>query len=88
MARKPIVAGMFYEAGKEALKEQIKESFLSEFGPGKLPEGKKEKTILGDYPDKKTAITETQKEHQRGTFIVQSCSVEREPMPVCRGAVL
>lgn len=47
MARKPIVAGMFYESEKEALKEQIKECFLSKFGPGKLPEGKKEKTILG-----------------------------------------
>jgi hypothetical protein len=47
MVRKPVVAGMFYEAEKEALKEQIKECFLSRFGPGKLPEGKKEKTILG-----------------------------------------
>lgn len=47
MTRKPIVAGMFYEAEKESLKEQIKECFLSEFGPGKLPEGKKEKTVLG-----------------------------------------
>ena len=47
MTRKPIVAGMFYEGNKGALKEQIKECFLSEFGPGKLPEGKKEKDILG-----------------------------------------
>lgn len=47
MVRKPIVAGMFYESEKEALKEQIKECFLSEFGPGKLPENKKENTILG-----------------------------------------
>ena len=47
MVRKPIVAGMFYEEGEDALKEQIKDCFLSEFGPGKLPEGKKEKNILG-----------------------------------------
>lgn len=47
MVRKPIVAGMFYESEKEALKEQIKECFLSEFGPGKLPENKKENSILG-----------------------------------------
>jgi AmmeMemoRadiSam system protein B len=47
MARKPVVAGMFYESEEEALKEQIKGCFLSNFGPGKLPEGKKEKTILG-----------------------------------------
>jgi len=47
MVRKPIVAGTFYESEKEALQEQIKECFLSEFGPGKLPEGKKERDILG-----------------------------------------
>lgn len=47
MVRKPVVAGMFYEAEKEALYEQIKECFLSRFGPGKLPEDKKEKDIVG-----------------------------------------
>jgi len=47
MTRKPIVAGMFYEEGEEALKEQIKECFLSEFGPGKLPEEGKNRHLLG-----------------------------------------
>ncbi len=47
MARKPVVAGMFYEAEKEALREQIRGCFLSEFGPGSLPEGNREEAILG-----------------------------------------
>ena len=44
--REPVFAGQFYPAGKEELKKQIKECFLSGFGPGKLP-GKKKKQILG-----------------------------------------
>ena len=47
MARKSVAAGMFYEAEKEALTEQIKGCFLSEFGPGKLPEARKGRDILG-----------------------------------------
>ena len=50
MVRKPIVAGTFYEAEEEALNEQIKNCFLSKFGPGRLPEikkEKKEKAVLG-----------------------------------------
>ena len=37
MIRKPIVAGQFYPAGKEELNKQIKDSFLHERGPGKIP---------------------------------------------------
>jgi len=47
MVRKPMVAGMFYALEEEALKDQIKGCFLSKFGPGKLPEGRKERDILG-----------------------------------------
>jgi hypothetical protein len=47
MARKPIVAGMFYESSKEALIGQIEECFLSEFGPGRLPKEREGKNILG-----------------------------------------
>ena len=47
MVRKPIVAGTFYESEKEALQEQIKECFLSEFGPGNLPGERKNKHLLG-----------------------------------------
>lgn len=35
--RRPAVAGQFYEATKEGLKERIKECFLDKRGPGKLP---------------------------------------------------
>ncbi|MDP2750453.1 MAG: AmmeMemoRadiSam system protein B [Nanoarchaeota archaeon] len=38
--RKPAVAGQFYSTDKEELENQIKEAFLSKFGPGKLPENK------------------------------------------------
>ncbi len=38
MTRKSVVAGSFYESDPEKLKQQIKECFLSKFGPGKLPE--------------------------------------------------
>lgn len=47
MIRKPIVAGTFYESEKEALYKQIKECFLSEFGPGNLPGERKKRRILG-----------------------------------------
>jgi AmmeMemoRadiSam system protein B len=46
MNRKPIVAGQFYELGKDKLNKQIKECFLSKLGPGKLP-GKRTKNIIG-----------------------------------------
>lgn len=36
--RRPTVAGQFYESNAEALRSQIKSSFLSPLGPGKLPE--------------------------------------------------
>ncbi len=47
MTRKPIVVGTFYESEKEALQEQIKDCFLSEFGPGKLPGERKNRHLLG-----------------------------------------
>ncbi len=37
-ARLPTQAGAFYEANPQALKQQIKECFLHELGPGKIPE--------------------------------------------------
>lgn len=46
MARKPAVAGQFYAQGEESLKKQLKECFLSPFGPGKLP-GKRNKKMIG-----------------------------------------
>jgi AmmeMemoRadiSam system protein B len=43
--RKPVVDGQFYPSDPEELKEQIKASFLSKFGPGSLPkEGRKKHT--------------------------------------------
>ncbi len=36
--RKAVVAGSFYDANKESLSRQIKDCFLHEIGPGKLPE--------------------------------------------------
>jgi len=41
--RKASVAGQFYEGNKEQLREQIKECFLSKFGPGELPKDKENK---------------------------------------------
>jgi AmmeMemoRadiSam system protein B len=38
MIRRPVVAGKFYPADKNSLKEAIKESFLSKLGFGKIPE--------------------------------------------------
>lgn len=40
MPRRPAVAGMFYEADPNLLKEQIIGSYLHPLGPGKLPEVK------------------------------------------------
>ncbi len=45
MVREPCVAGQFYEGEKEGLLKQIRECFLSKFGPGKLPEKKKQGTV-------------------------------------------
>jgi AmmeMemoRadiSam system protein B len=47
MTRKPIVAGQFYAGEKKALKKQIKECFMSKFGPGKLPDDVRTKVIKG-----------------------------------------
>jgi len=45
--RKPVFAGQFYPAGKEELRNQIEECFLSGFGPGKMPVNEKKKQVLG-----------------------------------------
>jgi len=45
--RRPIVAGQFYSKDFEKLEEEIKESFLSKFGPGDLPIKKRDKKIFG-----------------------------------------
>ncbi len=37
MIRRPAVAGMFYEANAQALRQSITDCFLSSFGPRKLP---------------------------------------------------
>jgi len=37
LPRRPAVAGMFYEADPELLRNQIEESYLHPLGPGKLP---------------------------------------------------
>lgn len=46
MARKPVVAGKFYERHPGMLKEQIKQCFLHSLGPGEAKEGKS-KNVLG-----------------------------------------
>lgn len=46
MVRKPVVAGKFYEKHPEMLREQLKNCFLHEFGPG-LPESGKNRKVLG-----------------------------------------
>lgn len=38
--RRPAVAGLFYEADRDELLEQIRSCFLGKFGPGRLPEKK------------------------------------------------
>jgi MEMO1 family protein len=46
--RKAMVAGSFYNADKESLSQQLKECFLHEIGPHKLPENlQKERKIIG-----------------------------------------
>jgi AmmeMemoRadiSam system protein B len=47
MTRKAVVAGMFYEDNEEKLDNQITKCFKSDFGPGRIPEARKEKKILG-----------------------------------------
>ena len=50
MKRLPIAAGKFYEADSKKLKERIKECFLSNLGPGSLPEKKSEKHFSAIAP--------------------------------------
>lgn len=46
--RNPCVAGQFYSGSREGLKEQIKECFLSDIGPGELPKsGDAKRDIVG-----------------------------------------
>lgn len=45
--RQPIVAGQFYESDKKKLENQIKESFLHDFGPKKIPNATQSKRIIG-----------------------------------------
>ncbi|MAG50470.1 AmmeMemoRadiSam system protein B [archaeon] len=45
--RRPIVTGQFYSGDFEKLEEEIKETFLSKFGPGDLPIKKRDKKIFG-----------------------------------------
>ncbi len=40
-------AGQFYASGKDELNEEIRQCFLSEFGPGELPSGKLNNGIAG-----------------------------------------
>lgn len=47
MARKPAVAGSFYEDSFDALDKQINDCFKSKFGPGELPISKREKNVVG-----------------------------------------
>jgi AmmeMemoRadiSam system protein B len=45
--REPAVAGQFYPSDAEELKKQIKQCFVSGFGPGSLPDKNKKKRIEG-----------------------------------------
>ena len=45
--RTPAVAGMFYPGEKNELKETIHDSFVHEFGPGKIPPSNSKKKIYG-----------------------------------------
>lgn len=45
--RTPAVAGMFYPGEKNELKKSIKECFLHDFGPGKMPPSNIKKKIFG-----------------------------------------
>jgi len=44
--RKPTVAGMFYTNEKKSLEKEMKDSFLSKFGPGKLSDVNEKKNHL------------------------------------------
>lgn len=46
-ARKPVVAGRFYEGDKEKLRAEIKSCFLSELGPKSLPSNSRHRKIFG-----------------------------------------
>jgi len=48
--REPLVAGQFYPENPKELKRMIKECFLSEFGPGRLPKEKGKNIIGGIVP--------------------------------------
>ena len=43
MARRPAVAGMFYEAEQDVLLRSIQQCFLSKLGPGRLPQVRQER---------------------------------------------
>jgi AmmeMemoRadiSam system protein B len=45
--RNPVVSGAFYESDQDRLKKQIKDCFLSDFGPGVLPEKPQNKESRG-----------------------------------------
>ena len=45
--RNSVVSGAFYESDADKLKDQIKNCFLSDFGPGKLPEKIQEQELKG-----------------------------------------
>ena len=46
--RAPVVAGQFYDGSEDRLRETIKECFLDERGPGKLPKVESgDKKLLG-----------------------------------------
>lgn len=47
--RQPAVAGMFYEAGEAALREEVELCFLGQGGPGRLPDARKDcpRRIIG-----------------------------------------
>ncbi len=47
MIRKPIAAGRFYAGEEEELREQIRQSFLHERGPGREPSGQRQGWIKG-----------------------------------------
>lgn len=46
--RRPSVAGMFYEGGERALRDQIEQCFMGKLGPGRLPKvGRGPRRVLG-----------------------------------------
>lgn len=48
----------------------------------------KNKQVIGVYDDQVEAFTETTKEHEQGTFIVQHCSPDFDDVQVFRSRVL